>query len=95
METRILRGKPVAEAIKAEVTSAADQLRKRGIVPGLAAVLVGDDPASQLYVNNKTRTCEELGMHSELVRLPAETVTPSTAFSFNCPCPTRSTNSAF
>jgi len=75
METRILRGKPVAEAIKAEVTSSADQLRKRGIVPGLAAVLVGDDPASQLYVNNKTRTCEELGMHSELVRLPAETGT--------------------
>ncbi len=75
METRILRGKNVAEAIKAEVASAADQLRERGIVPGLAAVLVGDDPASQLYVSNKTRTCEELGMHSELVRLPSETGT--------------------
>lgn len=70
METRLLKGIPVADAIKNEVTKSASELKKSGIVPGLAAVLVGNDPASQLYVGNKTKTCEELGMHSELVRLP-------------------------
>jgi methylenetetrahydrofolate dehydrogenase (NADP+)/methenyltetrahydrofolate cyclohydrolase len=75
METRILEGKRTADQIKQEVAEAVARLRKRGIVPGLAAVLVGDDPASQLYVSSKTRTCQELGMHSELVRLPAHTTT--------------------
>lgn len=75
METKILRGNKVADAIKSEVTHSVNQLKERGIVPGLAAVLVGDNPASEIYVSNKTRTCEELGMHSELLRLPAETGT--------------------
>jgi methylenetetrahydrofolate dehydrogenase (NADP+)/methenyltetrahydrofolate cyclohydrolase len=75
METRILEGKRTADQIKQEVAEAVARLRERGIVPGLAAVLVGDDPASQLYVSSKTRTCQEMGMHSELVRLPAQTTT--------------------
>jgi methylenetetrahydrofolate dehydrogenase (NADP+)/methenyltetrahydrofolate cyclohydrolase len=75
METKILRGNKVADVIKSEVTHSVNQLKERGIVPGLAAVLVGDNPASEIYVSNKTRTCEELGMHSELLRLPAETGT--------------------
>lgn len=76
METRILDGKKVAEAIKAEVRQEIHELKeKRSITPGLAAVLVGDNPASQIYVRSKTRTCSELGMHSETVRLSKETTT--------------------
>jgi methylenetetrahydrofolate dehydrogenase (NADP+)/methenyltetrahydrofolate cyclohydrolase len=75
METRVLKGKPVAEQIKAEVESRVSELSARNISPGLAAVLVGEDPASQLYVGSKTKTCSELGMHSELVRLPEDTTT--------------------
>jgi methylenetetrahydrofolate dehydrogenase (NADP+)/methenyltetrahydrofolate cyclohydrolase len=75
VETRIIDGKKIAGQIKAEVAEEVQQLKSRNIIPGLAAVLVGEDPASQIYVGNKTRTCEELGMHSELVKLPAETTT--------------------
>jgi len=75
METRVLRGKPVAEIIKNEVAASALTLKENGIIPGLAAVLVGEDPASQLYVGNKTKTCQELGMHSELIRLSDDTST--------------------
>jgi len=75
METRVLKGKPVADTIKNEIIQSVSRLKEKGITPGLAAVLVGDDPASQLYVGMKTRTCEELGMHSEMVRLPGGTST--------------------
>ena len=75
METRILDGKKIAEQIKAEVAAEAKDLRAKGISPGLAAVLVGENAASQLYVNSKTKTCAELGMHSEKVEMPAETTT--------------------
>ncbi len=75
METRILSGKKVAEAMKAELTQELQELAQQGLVPGLATVLVGEDPASQLYVRNKVRTCEGLGMHSESIHLPTETTT--------------------
>ena len=75
METRILSGKKVAEAMKAELTQELQELAQQGLVPGLATVLVGEDPASQLYVRNKARTCEDLGMHSESIHLPTETTT--------------------
>lgn len=75
METRILSGKKVAEAMKAELTQELQELAQQGLVPGLATVLVGEDPASQLYVRNKARTCEGLGMHSESIHLPMETTT--------------------
>ncbi|MEE9162628.1 MAG: tetrahydrofolate dehydrogenase/cyclohydrolase catalytic domain-containing protein, partial [Candidatus Neomarinimicrobiota bacterium] len=75
METRIIDGRKVAEQIKAEVTAELQELSKKNLVPGLAAVLVGDDPGSQLYVRMKTRTCKELGMHSESIELPGETTT--------------------
>ena len=75
METRVIDGRKVAELIKAEVSEELQELSKKDLVPGLAAVLVGDDPASQLYVRNKTRTCKELGMHSETIELPGETTT--------------------
>ena len=73
METRKLSGKVTADAIKAEIAEEVNQLKKKGINPGLATVLVGDDPGSEMYVGSKVRTCNELGMHSELVKMPADT----------------------
>ena len=75
METRLLDGKKTANEIKAEVSEEIEDIRAHGLVPGLAVVLVGDDAASRIYVRSKTRTCAELGMHSEQVDLPAETST--------------------
>jgi methylenetetrahydrofolate dehydrogenase (NADP+)/methenyltetrahydrofolate cyclohydrolase len=75
MKTRILSGKKVAEAMKAELAQELQELAQKGLIPGLATVLVGEDPASQIYVRNKARTCESLGMHSESIQLPTETTT--------------------
>jgi len=69
---QILEGKPVADAIKYEVAAAVARLKQEnGIVPRLAAVLVGDDPASAVYVRNKVRACEEVGIQSEKIDLPS------------------------
>ena len=75
METRILSGKKIGDQIKQEVAEEARRLTARGLTPGLAVVLVGDDPASQIYTRSKTRTCQELGLNSELIELPATTST--------------------
>ena len=66
-----LDGKNAAAEIKAELRERVDALRARGIVPGLATVLVGEDPASQLYVAGKHRDCAEVGIESIRVDLPA------------------------
>jgi methylenetetrahydrofolate dehydrogenase (NADP+)/methenyltetrahydrofolate cyclohydrolase len=72
--TLILDGKKTAAAIRAEAaTSAADVRSRIGRAPGLAVVLVGDDPASQVYVGSKTRACEEAGMAGFSHLLPADT----------------------
>ncbi|MBI4445131.1 MAG: bifunctional 5,10-methylenetetrahydrofolate dehydrogenase/5,10-methenyltetrahydrofolate cyclohydrolase [Acidobacteria bacterium] len=73
--TRPLDGKKVAQQIKAEVAEEIRELKSRSIVPGLAAVLVGDNPASRIYVRSKIKTCADLGMHSETVELSGETTT--------------------
>jgi methylenetetrahydrofolate dehydrogenase (NADP+)/methenyltetrahydrofolate cyclohydrolase len=70
---RTIDGKAVAAAVRDEVRSRVRQLAARGVVPGLATVLVGDDPPSRLYVSNKERACEEVGMRSFGHRLPATT----------------------
>lgn len=70
---RIIDGKAVAAAVRDEVRERVARLSARGIVPGLATVLVGDDPASNIYVGNKERTCREVGMHSFGHRLPSTT----------------------
>jgi methylenetetrahydrofolate dehydrogenase (NADP+)/methenyltetrahydrofolate cyclohydrolase len=70
---RILDGKAIAATIRAEVAESAAALRRRGVLPGLAVVLVGDDPPSQMYVRSKGKACVEAGMHSETIILPAET----------------------
>lgn len=73
---RILDGARVAEEIKREVAGEAARLKAgHGYVPCLVAVRVGDDPASAVYVRNKVRTCQELGLHSEHHELPEETTT--------------------
>src|SRR5690349_19238481 len=74
MSARILDGLKLAAAIKAEVAEEVRQLAVAGMRPGLAAVLVGNDPASEVYVRNKVKTCEELGIYSEKIT-PDENVT--------------------
>jgi methylenetetrahydrofolate dehydrogenase (NADP+)/methenyltetrahydrofolate cyclohydrolase len=69
----LIDGKAIAARINEENRLAIAQLTARGHTPGLAVVLVGQDPASQAYVRNKDRTCRELGMHSVKHELPAET----------------------
>jgi methylenetetrahydrofolate dehydrogenase (NADP+)/methenyltetrahydrofolate cyclohydrolase len=71
MTARVLDGSAVARLIREETAGAVRALAERGVTPGLAAVLVGEDPASAVYVRNKTRACEQLGMHHETHRLPA------------------------
>lgn len=74
MTARIIEGQPVAERIRAEVTAEVAQLRaKHGLQPGLAVVLVGDDPASQVYVKSKGEQSLAAGMHSETHLLPEAT----------------------
>lgn len=68
-------GKELAQAIQAEVADEVRRLKEAGIRPGLAVVLVGDNPASVVYVRNKARTCESLGMLSERAELPADSST--------------------
>ena len=70
---RILDGKSVAAAVLDECRAEAAALIAQGIVPGLAVVLVGEDPASKVYVGSKTRTCAELGFLSRKIELPATT----------------------
>lgn len=70
---QIIDGKLISAQIKEELRLQTAQLKKEGIVPGLAVVLVGTDPASQTYVRNKTKTCELLGYYSEEFKLPETT----------------------
>lgn len=72
MGARIIDGKALANTIKADVAVRAQTLRARGVVPGLAVVLVGDDPASQVYVRNKAAACEKAGLHSQVIRLDVD-----------------------
>lgn len=74
MTARIIDGKGIADALRGEIAARVAAFREQtGIVPHLAAVLTGDDPASAVYVRNKHLACEKAGIGSEVVRLPAET----------------------
>lgn len=75
MAAQVLNGAEVAEHIKKSVSSRVAELDGKGIKPGLAVVLVGDDPASKVYVGSKVKTCQALGLHSEKYELPADTTT--------------------
>ncbi len=69
----IIDGKAVSAAVKEQVKNECDGLKAKGITPGLAVIIVGDDPASQVYVRNKERACEECGFYSEKYALPENT----------------------
>ncbi|GIO65339.1 MULTISPECIES: bifunctional methylenetetrahydrofolate dehydrogenase/methenyltetrahydrofolate cyclohydrolase FolD [Paenibacillus] len=73
MTATIISGKQVSEEIRGSIAGEVRALAAKGVVPGLAVVLVGEDPASQVYVRNKEKACHDLGFYSEVHRLPAET----------------------
>jgi len=70
---KIIGGKAIAQQMQEEMKTQVAELKQKGIIPGLAAVLVGDDPASQTYVRSKEKACEKIDIYSEVNRLPATT----------------------
>ena len=68
-----IEGKAIAASVRAEVAEEVSKLKEQGITPGMAVVIVGDDPASRIYVNNKKKACAEVGIYSEEYALPAAT----------------------
>ncbi|MBT2321396.1 bifunctional methylenetetrahydrofolate dehydrogenase/methenyltetrahydrofolate cyclohydrolase FolD [Variovorax paradoxus] len=72
MTAQLIDGNALSRTLRAEVATRAAALEARGVVPGLAVVLVGENPASQVYVRNKVKACEDNGLHSVLEKYPAE-----------------------
>lgn len=72
MTAQLIDGNALSRQLRAEVAQRAAALKTRGVVPGLAVVLVGENPASQVYVRNKVKACEDHGLHSVLEKHPAE-----------------------
>ena len=72
MTAKIIDGNAIAKRARLGLVSRVEKLAAAGVVPGLAVVLVGSNPASEVYVRRKVRACEEVGVHSEVVRFPAE-----------------------
>lgn len=70
---RIIDGKALAQKIKENISEEVSELKNKGIIPGLAVILVGDDPASKVYVNNKKKACAQVGIYSEEYLLTADT----------------------
>src|SRR2546421_13023672 len=75
MAGKFINGTQIAEDIKREVSAEVESLKGRGIQPGLAVVLVGDDAASSAYVNMKAKTCEQLGIYSRKLTVPSAVTT--------------------
>ena len=73
MSAAIIDGKAIAKEIKDGVAVKVEELKAKGIEPGLAVIIVGEDPASKVYVRNKARACKECGIKSQVIRLPEET----------------------
>ena len=72
MTAQLIDGNALSRQLRTDVARRAATLRARGIMPGLAVMLVGDNPASQVYVRNKVKACEDSGLHSVLERYPAD-----------------------
>lgn len=70
---KIIDGKAISSAIREEIKIEVASLGEKGIVPGLAVIIVGNDPASEVYVRNKGRACGEVGIYSEIIALPEQT----------------------
>ena len=73
MAAQILDGKLMSESLRKEIAARVERLKERGVTPGLAVILVGNDPASEIYVRNKGNGCAETGMYSRTLQMPAET----------------------
>ncbi len=73
MSAQVLSGKTMSESLRQEIASRVTALKERGLTPGLAVILVGNDPASEIYVRNKGNGCTEVGMYSRTINMPAET----------------------
>ena len=73
MTAQILDGKLMSEKLRENISHRVELLKEKGLIPGLAVILVGDDPASEIYVRNKGNGCRETGMYSETIKLEAET----------------------
>ncbi|MDZ7736663.1 MAG: bifunctional methylenetetrahydrofolate dehydrogenase/methenyltetrahydrofolate cyclohydrolase FolD [Gammaproteobacteria bacterium] len=72
MTAQIIDGKAIAEEVRHEWKARADALKAQGVLPGLAVIIVGDNPASKVYVRNKVQACHDVGLHSEVHELPAD-----------------------
>ncbi len=72
MSALFMDGVAVSMAIRGEWKQRADALKRHGVTPGLAVIIVGENPASQVYVRNKVKACAEMGLHSELIQMPAD-----------------------
>lgn len=70
---QLIDGKVVSASVRARVKQETEELKKQGVTPGLAVIIVGDDPASQVYVRNKEKACAEVGFYSEKYALPSST----------------------
>ncbi len=70
---KLIDGKAISTALKARIANEVEELKKQGVVPGLAVIIVGADPASQVYVRNKELACAACGMYSEKIELPEST----------------------
>ena len=73
MSAELLSGKTMSESLRKEIASRVSALKAKGLTPGLAVILVGNDPASEIYVRNKGNGCTEVGMYSRTINMPAET----------------------
>ena len=72
MAARLLDGKEMSENLRGKIADRVSVLAQKGIIPGLAVILVGNDPASEIYVRNKGNGCKEVGIYSETITLPAD-----------------------
>ena len=73
MSAQLLDGKIMSDELRVRIAERVAALKEKGVQPGLAVILVGEDPASQIYVRNKEKGCEQVGMHSVAIRLPENT----------------------
>lgn len=73
MAAQLLDGKTMSNELREKLALRVENLKARGVTPGLAVILVGEDPASQIYVKNKGLGCAQVGMHSVTIRLPETT----------------------
>lgn len=73
MAAQLLDGKTMSDELRGEIARRVTALGEKGVTPGLAVILVGEDPASQIYVRNKGIACEQTGIHSVTIRMPEDT----------------------